>query len=145
MLGVTGSGKTYTMAKVIEKVSGLRWCWPTIRHWQPSSARNSRSFSQQRRGVFCLLLRLLPAGGLCLATDTYIAKDASTNDEIDRLRLSATCALLERGRDRGVLRVLHYGLGEPDDFAQTDLSAPAEDRASHDVWWRTLRAGMTYL
>ena len=51
-------------------------------------------------------------------TDTYIEKDASTNEEIDRLRLSATCALLER-RDVIVVSSVSciYGLGEPDDFA----------------------------
>ena len=56
-------------------------------------------------------------------TDTYIAKDASTNDEIDRLRLSATCALLER-RDVIVVSSVSciYGLGEPDDFAQMVIS-----------------------
>ena len=56
-------------------------------------------------------------------TDTYIAKDAATNDEIDRLRLSATCALLER-RDVIVVSSVSciYGLGEPDDFAKLVVS-----------------------
>ena len=56
-------------------------------------------------------------------TDTYIAKDASTNDEIDRLRLSATCALLER-RDVIVVSSVSciYGLGEPEDFAGMVIS-----------------------
>ena len=56
-------------------------------------------------------------------TDTYIAKDASTNEEIDRLRLSATCALLER-RDVIVVSSVSciYGLGEPDDFAKLMIS-----------------------
>ena len=56
-------------------------------------------------------------------TDTYIAKDAATNDEIDRLRLSATCALLER-RDVIVVSSVSciYGLGEPDDFAKMVVS-----------------------
>ena len=56
-------------------------------------------------------------------TDTYIEKDASTNEEIDRLRLSATCALLER-RDVIVVASVSciYGLGEPDDFARMMIS-----------------------
>ena len=56
-------------------------------------------------------------------TDTYIAKDASTNDEIDRLRLSATFALLER-RDVIVVASVSciYGLGEPEDFAKLSVS-----------------------
>ena len=56
-------------------------------------------------------------------TDTYIEKDASTNEEIDRLRLSATCALLER-RDVIVVASVSciYGLGEPDDFANMMIS-----------------------
>ena len=45
LLGVTGSGKTYTMAKVIEKVQRPRWCWPTTRRWRPSCARSSGSSS----------------------------------------------------------------------------------------------------
>ena len=56
-------------------------------------------------------------------TDTYIEKDAATNDEIDRLRLSATCALLER-RDVIVVASVSciYGLGEPEDFAKMMVS-----------------------
>ena len=56
-------------------------------------------------------------------TDTYIAKDASTNEEIDRLRLSATCALLER-RDVIVVSSVSciYGLGEPEDFEKLMIS-----------------------
>ena len=46
LLGVTGSGKTYTMAKVIEKVQPP-WSWPTTRPWPPSSARSSRSSSRR--------------------------------------------------------------------------------------------------
>ncbi len=81
-------------------------------------------------------------------TDTYIEKDASTNDEIDRLRLSATCALLER-RDVIVVSSASciYGLGEPEDFAQMMISIlPAArwiGRSSCAAWWRSAMNAMT--
>ena len=60
---------------------------------------------------------------MCIRDSTYIAKDASTNEEIDRLRLSATCALLER-RDVIVVSSVSciYGLGEPEDFEKLMIS-----------------------
>ncbi|WP_303436590.1 excinuclease ABC subunit UvrB, partial [uncultured Oscillibacter sp.] len=72
-------------------------------------------------------------------TDTYIAKDASTNDEIDRLRLSATFALLER-RDVIVVASVSciYGLGEPEDFAKLSVSLRAGAEWNRDELLRRL-------
>ena len=72
-------------------------------------------------------------------TDTYIEKDASTNDEIDRLRLSATCALLER-RDVIVVSSVSciYGLGEPEDFAQMMVSLRVGGTMERDELLRRL-------
>ena len=66
-------------------------------------------------------------------TDTYIAKDAATNDEIDRLRLSATCALLER-RDVIVVASVSciYGLGDPIDYANMVISLRTGMRKERD-------------
>ena len=72
-------------------------------------------------------------------TDTYIEKDASTNDEIDRLRLSATCALLER-RDVIVVSSVSciYGLGEPEDFAKMMVSLRVGGTMERDELLRRL-------
>ncbi len=125
LLGVTGSGKTFTMAKIIEQVQR-----PTLvlAHNKTLAAQLCAEFreffSPQRGGVLRLLLRLLPAGGLYPPhTDTFIEKDSAINEEIDRLRLSATASLLER-RDVIVVSSVSciYGLGEPEDFASMMVS-----------------------
>ncbi len=79
--------------------------------------------SPQRGGVLCVLLRLLPARGLYPPHDTFIEKDSAINEEIDRLRLSATASLLER-RDVIVVSSVSciYGLGEPEDFEKMMVS-----------------------
>ena len=122
--GVTGSGKTYTMAKVIEKVQR-----PTLvlAHNKTLAAQLCAEFKEffpnNAVEYFVSYYDYYQPEAYIPHTDTYIAKDASTNDEIDRLRLSATCALLER-RDVIVVSSVSciYGLGEPDDFAQMVIS-----------------------
>ena len=124
LLGVTGSGKTYTMAKVIEKVQR-----PTLvlAHNKTLAAQLCAEFREffpnNAVEYFVSYYDYYQPEAYIPHTDTYIAKDASTNDEIDRLRLSATCALLER-RDVIVVSSVSciYGLGEPDDFAQMVIS-----------------------
>ena len=80
-------------------------------------------FPGQRRGIFRLLLRLLPAGGYIPSTDTYIEKDSAINDEIDRLRHSATAALSER-RDVIIVASVSciYSLGDPIDYRSMVIS-----------------------
>ena len=116
LLGVTGSGKTFTMAKVIEQVQR-----PTLvlAHNKTLAAQLCAEFKE----FFVSYYDYYQPEAYIPHTDTYIAKDASTNDEIDRLRLSATCALLER-RDVIVVSSVSciYGLGEPDDFANLVVS-----------------------
>ena len=124
LLGVTGSGKTYTMAKVIEKVQR-----PTLvlAHNKTLAAQLCAEFKEffpnNAVEYFVSYYDYYQPEAYIPHTDTYIAKDASTNDEIDRLRLSATCALLER-RDVIVVSSVSciYGLGEPDDFARMMIS-----------------------
>ena len=118
LLGVTGSGKTFTMAKVIEAVQR-----PTLvlAHNKTLAAQLCAEFKEffPKNAVeyFVSYYDYYQPEAYIPHTDTYIAKDASTNDEIDRLRLSATCALLER-RDVIVVSSVSciYGLGEPEDF-----------------------------
>ena len=122
--GVTGSGKTYTMAKVIEKVNR-----PTLvlAHNKTLAAQLCEEFREffphNAVEYFVSYYDYYQPEAYIPHTDTYIEKDASTNEEIDRLRLSATCALLER-RDVIVVSSVSciYGLGEPDDFAQMVIS-----------------------
>ena len=124
LLGVTGSGKTFTMAKVIEKIQR-----PTLvlAHNKTLAAQLCAEFKEffpnNAVEYFVSYYDYYQPEAYIPHTDTYIAKDASTNDEIDRLRLSATCALLER-RDVIVVSSVSciYGLGEPDDFAKLVVS-----------------------
>ena len=124
LLGVTGSGKTYTMAKVIEKVQR-----PTLvlAHNKTLAAQLCEEFREffpdNAVEYFVSYYDYYQPEAYIPHTDTYIEKDASTNEEIDRLRLSATCALLER-RDVIVVSSVSciYGLGEPDDFAKMMIS-----------------------
>ena len=124
LLGVTGSGKTFTMASVIEKVQR-----PTLvlAHNKTLAAQLCAEFKEffpeNAVEYFVSYYDYYQPEAYIPHTDTYIAKDASTNEEIDRLRLSATCALLER-RDVIVVSSVSciYGLGEPDDFAQMVIS-----------------------
>ena len=124
LLGVTGSGKTFTMAKVIEQAQR-----PTLvlAHNKTLAAQLCAEFKEffpnNAVEYFVSYYDYYQPEAYIPHTDTYIAKDASTNDEIDRLRLSATCALLER-RDVIVVSSVSciYGLGEPDDFAKLVVS-----------------------
>ncbi len=124
LLGVTGSGKTFTMAKVIEAVQR-----PTLvlAHNKTLAAQLCAEFKEffpnNAVEYFVSYYDYYQPEAYIPHTDTYIAKDAATNEEIDRLRLSATCALLER---RYVIVVSSvsciYGLCEPYDFAQMVVS-----------------------
>lgn len=124
LLGVTGSGKTYTMAKVIEKIQR-----PTLvlAHNKTLAAQLCEEFREffpdNAVEYFVSYYDYYQPEAYIPHTDTYIEKDASTNEEIDRLRLSATCSLLER-RDVIVVASVSciYGLGEPDDFANMMIS-----------------------
>ena len=140
LLGVTGSGKTFTMAKVIEAVQR-----PTLvlAHNKTLAAQLCAEFKEFFPGnaveYFVSYYDYYQPEAYIPHTDTYIAKDASTNDEIDRLRLSATCALLER-RDVIVVSSVSciYGLGEPDDFAKMVVSLRAGAQWDRDELLRRL-------
>ena len=124
LMGVTGSGKTYTMAKVIEAVQR-----PTLvlAHNKTLAAQLCEEFREffpnNAVEYFVSYYDYYQPEAYIPHTDTYIEKDASTNEEIDRLRLSATCALLER-RDVIVVASVSciYGLGEPEDFQKMMIS-----------------------
>ena len=124
LLGVTGSGKTFTMAKVIEQVQR-----PTLvlAHNKTLAAQLCAEFKEffpnNAVEYFVSYYDYYQPEAYIPHTDTYIAKDAAINDEIDRLRHSATAALSER-RDVIIVASVSciYGLGEPDDFANLVVS-----------------------
>ena len=140
LMGVTGSGKTYTMAKVIEKVQR-----PTLvlAHNKTLAAQLCEEFREffpnNAVEYFVSYYDYYQPEAYIAHTDTYIEKDASTNEEIDRLRLSATCALLER-RDVIVVASVSciYGLGEPDDFAKMMISLRPGQEYDRDELLRRL-------
>ncbi|MBO4853707.1 MAG: excinuclease ABC subunit UvrB [Oscillospiraceae bacterium] len=140
LLGVTGSGKTYTMAKVIEKVQR-----PTLvlAHNKTLAAQLCEEFREffpdNAVEYFVSYYDYYQPEAYIAHTDTYIEKDASTNEEIDRLRLSATCSLLER-RDVIVVSSVSciYGLGEPDDFAKMMISLRVGQTMPRDELLRRL-------
>ena len=124
LLGVTGSGKTYTMAKVIEAVQK-----PTlvIAHNKTLAAQLASEFRQffpeNAVHYFVSYYDYYQPEAYVPQTDTYIEKDASINDEIDRLRHAATSALFER-RDVIIVASVSciYGLGSPEDYVAMTLS-----------------------
>ena len=96
LLGVTGSGKTMTMANVIEQ-----WGRPTLvlSHNKTLAAQlygELKSFFPNNAVEYFISYYDTISRGLCASSDTYIEKDASINEDIDRLRLRATSSLMER-------------------------------------------------
>ncbi len=140
LLGVTGSGKTFTMAKVIEKIQRPTLVLaPNKTLAAQLCAEFKEFFPNNAVEYFVSYYDYYQPEAYIPHTDTYIAKDASTNDEIDRLRLSATCALLER-RDVIVVSSVSciYGLGEPDDFAKLVASLRVGAKWDRDELLRRL-------
>ena len=124
LLGVTGSGKTFTMASIIAKVNR-----PTLvlAHNKTLAAQLCSEFREffpeNAVEYFISYYDYYQPGAYIAHTDTYIEKDASINEEIDRLRHSATSALNER-RDVIVVSSVSclYGLGDPIDYKSMVLS-----------------------
>ena len=124
LLGVTGSGKTYTMANIIEKVQK-----PTIvlAHNKTLAAQLCSEFKEffpdNIVEYFVSYYDYYQPEAYVASTDTFIEKDASINDEIDKLRHAATSALLER-RDVIIVASVSciYGLGNPEEYKKLTIS-----------------------
>ena len=124
LLGVTGSGKTFTMANVIQQLNK-----PTlvIAHNKTLAAQLygefKEFFPENAVEYFVSYYDYYQPEAYVPSSDTYIAKDSSVNDEIDKLRLSATAALIER-RDVIIVSSVSciYGLGEPENFEKMMVS-----------------------
>ena len=124
LLGVTGSGKTFTMANIIEKTQK-----PTLilAHNKTLAAQLCSEFKEFFPGniveYFVSYYDYYQPEAYVPQTDTFIEKDASINDEIDKLRHSATSALFER-RDVIIVASVSciYGLGNPDEYLKLTIS-----------------------
>ena len=124
LLGVTGSGKTFTMANVIQALNK-----PTlvIAHNKTLAAQLYGEFKEMFPDnaveYFVSYYDYYQPEAYVPSSDTYIAKDAATNDEIDKLRLSATMALVER-KDVIIVSSVSciYGLGSPVDYQEMVIS-----------------------
>ncbi|RHV06932.1 excinuclease ABC subunit UvrB [Blautia sp. OM07-19] len=136
LLGVTGSGKTFTMANVIARLNK-----PTLvlAHNKTLAAQlygeMKEFFPENAVEYFVSYYDYYQPEAYVPSTDTYIAKDASTNDEIDKLRLSATAALCER-KDVIVVSSVSciYGLGAPEEFFDMMISLrPGMEKDRDDV------------
>lgn len=124
LLGVTGSGKTFTMANIIEKIQK-----PTlvIAHNKTLAAQLYNElkefFPENAVEYFVSYYDYYQPEAYVPSTDTYIEKDSSVNDEIDKLRHSATAALVEREDVIAVASVsCIYGLGDPEEYYGMMLS-----------------------
>ena len=136
LLGVTGSGKTFTMANVIQQLNK-----PTliIAHNKTLAAQLygefKEFFPENAVEYFVSYYDYYQPEAYVPSSDTYIAKDSSINDEIDKLRLSATTALAER-RDVIIISSVSciYGLGSPVDYKNMVLSLrPGMERDRDEV------------
>ena len=136
LLGVTGSGKTFTMANVIEKLNK-----PTlvIAHNKTLAAQLYSEFKDffpnNADEYFVSYYDYYQPEAYVPQTDSYIAKDASINDEIDKLRHSATASLCERSDVIIVSSVsCIYGLGSPIDYKNMTLSLrPGDDKSRDEI------------
>lgn len=124
LLGVTGSGKTFTMANIIQKVQK-----PTlvIAHNKTLAAQLCNEFREffpdNRVEYFVSYYDYYQPEAYIVSTDTYIEKDMSVNEDIDKLRSSATSSLLER-KDVIVVASVSciYGLGSPEEYHNLHIS-----------------------
>lgn len=134
LLGVTGSGKTFTMANIIAKLNR-----PTlvIAHNKTLAAQLCNEFREffpeNRVEYFVSYYDYYQPEAYIVSTDTYIEKDMSINDEIDKLRSSATSSLLERNDTIVVASVsCIYGLGSPEEYYNLHISLRKGDIVDRD-------------
>ena len=140
LLGVTGSGKTFTMANVIEQVNR-----PTLvlAHNKTLAAQLCNEFREffphNAVEYFVSYYDYYQPEAYIVSSDTYIEKDLSINDEIDKLRHSATCALMER-RDVIIVSSVSciYGLGSPEEYSSLRISLRKGQQISREEVIRKL-------
>ena len=134
LLGVTGSGKTFTMANLIQKMNK-----PTlvIAHNKTLAAQLCNEFKEffpnNRVEYFVSYYDYYQPEAYIVSSDTYIEKDMSINDEIDKLRSSATASILER-KDVIIVASVSciYGLGNPDEYYNLHIALREGDMIDRD-------------
>jgi len=141
LLGVTGSGKTFTMANVVSRVK-----MPTLvlSHNKTLAAQLFGEFKlffpENAVEYFVSYYDYYQPEAYLPVTDTYIEKDLSINDEIEKLRLSTTSSLLSGRRDVIVVSSVSclYGIGNPDDFYSNTIQIERGMRIGRNVFLRRL-------
>ena len=141
LLGVTGSGKTFTMANVIQEVKR-----PTLilSHNKTLAAQLYAEFKnffpENSVQYFVSYYDYYQPEAYIPSSDKYIEKDLMINDQIERLRLSTTAALLSGRRDVVVVSSVSciYGMGNPEDFQQSVINIKVGQRISRNVFLRKL-------
>jgi excinuclease ABC subunit B len=141
LLGVTGSGKTFTMANVIEKVQS-----PTLvlSHNKTLAAQLFGEFKQffpdNAVEYFVSYYDYYQPEAYIPVTDTYIEKDLSINSEIEKLRLSTTSSLLSGRKDVIVVSSVSclFGIGNPDDFHSNTISIKQGQKIRRNIFLRQL-------
>lgn len=146
LLGATGTGKTFTMAKVIEEVQRPTLIISPNKTLAAQTASEFKDFFPDNAVYyFVSYYDYYQPESYIPSTDTYIEKDSSMNEEIDRLRHSATMALFER-RDVIIVASVSciYGLGDPEDYSTMGLSLrPGEEISREGILGRLV--SMQYL
>ena len=140
LLGVTGSGKTYTMAKIIERVNRPTLVLAHNKTLVGQLCNEFRElFPNNRVEYFVSYYDYYQPEAYIVPTDTYIEKDLAINDELDKLRHSATCSLAER-RDTIVVASVSciYGLGAPLEYYRMSISLRPGQELSRDALIRRL-------
>ena len=141
LMGVTGSGKTFTMANVIEQMQRPALI---LSHNKTLAAQLYGEFRQffpeNAVEYFVSYYDYYQPEAYLPVTDTYIEKDLSINEEIEKLRLSATSALLSGRRDVIVVASVSciYGIGNPDDFYSNTIRIHRGEKISRNVFLRRL-------
>lgn len=140
LLGVTGSGKTFTMANIIQNRQA-----PTLvlAHNKTLAAQLFSEFKaffpDNEVHYFVSYFDYYQPEAYISSSDTYIEKDSKINDEIDRLRHAATSALLTR-RDVIIVASVSciYGIGSPDDYAEMSITVKKDEQRQQDKFVRLL-------
>lgn len=146
LLGVTGSGKTYTMAKIIERVNRPTLVLAHNKTLVGQLCNEFRElFPHNRVEYFVSYYDYFQPEAYIVPTDTYIEKDLAINDELDKLRHSATCSLAER-RDTIVVASVSciYGLGAPEEYYRMSISLrPGQNMDRDDLIRRLVEINYT--
>ncbi|MBM3435523.1 MAG: excinuclease ABC subunit B, partial [Bacteroidetes bacterium] len=145
LLGVTGSGKTFTIANVIQEINR-----PTLvlSHNKTLAAQLYGEFKQffpeNKVEYFVSYYDYYQPEAYIPVTNTYIEKDLSINDEIEKLRLSATSSLLSGRRDVIVVSSVSciYGIGNPEDFTNNVIHIKTGDQIPRNKFLQSLVAGL---